>query len=49
MVDLDAVVQAARAAGTDASLVGDDGFHPSTAGHKAVADAFAAVLQRPPA
>ncbi len=48
VVDLDAVVQAARTAGTDATLVGKDGFHPSTAGHKAVADAFAAVLRRPP-
>ena len=49
VVDLAAVVTAARAAGTDAGLVSGDGFHPSRAGHQAVADAFAAVLRRKPA
>lgn len=44
LVDLHAVGVEARAAGTEASLVGADGFHPSSAGHRAVADAFAAVL-----
>jgi lysophospholipase L1-like esterase len=35
---------AALADGTYASLVSGDGFHPSTAGHAAVAKAFAAAL-----
>jgi len=46
LVDLHAVTVAARAAGTEASFVGADGFHPSTAGHRAVAGAFAAVVGR---
>lgn len=46
LVDLHAVGMAARAAGTDAALVSADGFHPSTAGHAAVAGAFAEVLRR---
>jgi lysophospholipase L1-like esterase len=41
LVDLYAAGQAAKADGTAASLVGKDGFHPSTAGHAAVAAAFA--------
>jgi lysophospholipase L1-like esterase len=45
LVDLHAVGVAARAAGTEASLVSRDGFHPSTAGHAAVAQAFAEVLR----
>ncbi len=45
LVDLHAVGMAARAAGTEASLVSRDGFHPSTAGHAAVAEAFAEVLR----
>lgn len=47
LVDLHAATLAARAAGTEAALVGDDGFHPSTTGHKTVAATFAAVLKRP--
>lgn len=46
LVDLNAVAVRARQAGTDASLVSSDGFHPSTAGHKAIADAFAQVFSR---
>ena len=46
LVDLHAVGMAARAAGTEARMVSEDGFHPSTAGHAAVADAFAEVLRR---
>jgi lysophospholipase L1-like esterase len=46
LVDLHAVGMAARVAGTEASLVSQDGFHPSTAGHAAVAAAFAEVLRR---
>ena len=45
LVDLHAVGMAARAAGTEATLVSGDGFHPSTAGHAAVAEAFAEVLR----
>lgn len=45
LVDLHAVGMAARAAGTEALLVSRDGFHPSTAGHEAVAAAFAEVLR----
>ncbi len=44
VVDLHALGLAARQAGTSASFVGPDGFHPSTAGHEAVAGAFAEVL-----
>jgi len=46
LVDLNAVGLAARQAGTAAALVSGDGFHPSTAGHEAVAKAFADVLAR---
>jgi acyl-CoA thioesterase-1 len=41
LVDLHAAGLAAEQAGTAASLVGKDGFHPSTAGHAAVAAEFA--------
>ena len=44
LVDLHGVGLAARRTGTEASLVSADGFHPSTAGHAAVAAAFADVL-----
>lgn len=44
VVDLHAVALAARAAGTEGGLASRDGLHPSTAGHAAVADAFAAAL-----
>ena len=43
-VDLHAAFQAAAADGRAAQLISQDGFHPSTAGHKAVADAFAKAL-----
>ena len=45
LVDLHAVGMAARAAGTEASFISRDGFHPSTAGHARVAEAFAEVLK----
>ncbi|HEX3621258.1 MAG TPA: SGNH/GDSL hydrolase family protein [Acidimicrobiales bacterium] len=45
LVDLHAVLLAAEAAGTEAALISRDGFHPSTAGHAAVAAAFADVLR----
>lgn len=46
LVDLHAATMAARAAGTDSGLVADDGFHPSTTGHRTLAATFAAVLGR---
>jgi acyl-CoA thioesterase-1 len=46
LVDLHALGMAARADGSEASLVAGDGFHPSTAGYAAVAGAFAEVLRR---
>jgi len=46
VVDLHALGLAARARGGDGALVSGDGFHPSTAGHAAVAAAFAEVLGR---
>lgn len=46
VVDLHAAGVAAHAQGRTRSLVGSDGFHPSTAGHHQVAEAFAAVLSR---
>ena len=45
LVDLHAAGMAARAAGTEATLVSRDGFHPSTAGHAAIAEVFAKVLR----
>lgn len=45
LVDLHAAGVAARAAGTEASLISsEDGFHPSTAGHAAIAATFKAAL-----
>jgi lysophospholipase L1-like esterase len=46
VVDLHAAAAAAQQRGTDSLLVSSDGFHPSTAGHRAIAEAFAAVLHR---
>jgi lysophospholipase L1-like esterase len=46
LVDLHAAAVAASAAGTDAELVSRDGLRPSTAGHAAIAAAFADVLAR---
>ena len=46
LVDLHEEGLAARRSGVEASLVSADGFHPSTAGHAAVAAAFAEVLAR---
>jgi lysophospholipase L1-like esterase len=44
LVSLHAAGEAAVAADTFDSLVGPDGFHPSTAGHRAVAATFAAAI-----
>jgi len=45
LVDLHAAALAARSAGTETTLVSRDGFHPSTAGHAAIAEVFAKVLR----
>lgn len=45
LVDLHAAAMAARAAGSEASLISGDGFHPSTAGHARIAEVFADVLK----
>ena len=44
LVDLNAAILARRADGTEPTLVSSDGFHPSTAGHAAVAAEFAKAL-----
>lgn len=44
LVDLRSEGLAARRAGIEPSLIARDGFHPSTAGHRALADAFARAL-----
>jgi len=46
VVDLHSLSLAARNAGTEQPLISGDGFHPSTAGHAAVAAAFAEALRR---
>ena len=45
VVDLHAAALAAQRAGTAPALVSGDGFHPSTAGHLAVAELFADALE----
>ncbi|MDP9069852.1 MAG: GDSL-type esterase/lipase family protein [Actinomycetota bacterium] len=45
LVDLHAGALAAQKAGISASLISGDGFHPSTAGHRAVAELFAEALR----
>jgi lysophospholipase L1-like esterase len=44
LVDLRAAGLAARRAGVEPTLFAGDGFHPSTAGHRALAAAFTAAL-----
>jgi len=46
LVDLYAASQKAREEGRDAALVSTDGFHPSTAGHAAVAETFAEAARK---
>jgi lysophospholipase L1-like esterase len=46
LVDLHAAGLAARANGTEASLVSSDGFHPSDAGYALVAKTFATAYAR---
>lgn len=46
LVDLHAASLQARADGREASLVSGDGFHPSTAGHAAIAATFDAAARR---
>lgn len=44
LVDLQAVVLDARGEGSEATLYAEDGFHPSVAGHRLAAEAFARAL-----
>jgi acyl-CoA thioesterase-1 len=46
LVDLHATGMAARRAGVEQALISNDGFHPNSGGHRAVATAFAEVLRR---
>lgn len=46
VVDLHRRALELRAAGQQRELISDDGFHPSTAGHNEVAEAFADALAR---
>jgi lysophospholipase L1-like esterase len=46
LVDLHAAGLAAEQAGTAGTLIGTDGFHPSTAGHAAVAAEFVKAYRR---
>ncbi len=46
VVDLHSAGLAARSKNREAALFGTDGFHPSTAGHRAVAEAFAEAIAR---
>jgi acyl-CoA thioesterase I len=46
VVDLHRRALELREAGREEELISDDGFHPSSAGHKAVAEAFARALNR---
>ncbi|MBA2313043.1 MAG: hypothetical protein H0V97_09635 [Actinobacteria bacterium] len=48
LVDLHTRALEARHEGTDLDLVSDDGFHPSTRGHRAIAQAFGAALKETP-
>ncbi len=48
LVDLHAAGLAARQVGTESTLISEDGFHPSPAGHRAVAAAFADALASAP-
>jgi lysophospholipase L1-like esterase len=45
VVDLFSVATRAERDGTYTSLISSDGFHPSDAGHRAVARAFAAAYR----
>lgn len=47
LIDLHSSALKAQKRGADESLVSDDGLHPSTEGHKAVAESFGAKLEFP--
>jgi len=47
LIDLHSSAMEARAKGTDGGLVSGDGLHPSTEGHRAVAESFSARLEFP--
>ena len=45
LIDLHTSAMEARERGTDAGLISGDGLHPSTEGHRAVAESFSAMLE----
>lgn len=47
LIDLHSSAREAQKMGTDAALVSDDGLHPSTEGHRAIAESFSDKIQTP--
>jgi lysophospholipase L1-like esterase len=47
LVDLHSSAREARRLGTDGSLVSGDGLHPSTEGHRAIAESFSDKVETP--
>ena len=47
LIDLHSSARKAQKQGTDAALVSGDGLHPSTEGHRAIAESFAAKVEMP--
>jgi len=47
LIDLHSSAREAQKLGTDASLVSGDGLHPSTEGHRAIAESFSAKVEIP--
>jgi acyl-CoA thioesterase-1 len=47
LIDLHSSAREAHRKGTDAELVSGDGLHPSTEGHRAIAESFSARLEIP--
>lgn len=47
LIDLHASAREAQKLGTDAALVSGDGLHPSTEGHRAIAESFSAKVEIP--
>jgi len=47
LIDLHSSARKAQKQGTDAPLVSGDGLHPSTEGHRAIAESFAAQVEMP--
>ena len=47
LIDLHSSAMEAQERGTDAGLISGDGLHPSTEGHRAVAESFSVRLEFP--